>query len=140
MGNGSAEVRGGREGGVEFAPRGAGQTNMRSEREECSSNPTTSFSPVLSPVPGLNVKSVVHTLRHRRLWILREGDRDRIRDDHATCSCYPSTTASLATAAAATAAYNFSLSAARSETNLPCLASLLAMLRPQQRQHGERPS
>ena len=96
------------------------------------------FSP--SPVPGLNVMSVVHTLRHRRLWILREGDRDRIRDDHATCSCYPSTTASLATAAAATAAYNFSLSAARSETNLPCLASLLAMLRPQQRQHGERPS
>ena len=107
-----------------------------------SHDAATSSAPVLSPVSGLDVMSVVHTLRHRRLWILRQGDRDGIRDDHATCSCYPSTTASLATAeaTAATAAYNFSLSAARSETNLPCLASLLAMLRPQQRQHGERPS
>ena len=81
MGNGSAEVRGGgREGGVGFAPRGAGQTNMRSEREDCSSNPTTdatSSAPILSPVPGLNVMSVVHTLRHRRLWILRERGRPR---------------------------------------------------------------
>ena len=28
-------------------------------------------------VPGLNVMSVVHTLRHRRLWILRERGRPR---------------------------------------------------------------
>ena len=80
MGNGSAEVRGGREGSVGFAPRGAGQTNMRSEREDCSSNPTTdatSSAPVPSPVPGLNVMSVVHTLRHRRLWILRERQNPR---------------------------------------------------------------
>ena len=102
--------------------------------EGCSQNPTMlvrsfvrSFGASSSSVP------FVHTLRHRRLRILRERERATKRRDATPPETESATTSesamlhvrsfmlsihgAAAVAAAATAAYNFSLSASRTERN-----------------------